>query len=411
MHFSLATILAVLPLLASATPLAQSPRVTIPISKRSNLRRSDGSVNAEALKGSVAASTGKILRGFETYQQNTGSRHPSQPANYKRATGEDALTDAQEQLWYGKISVGTPAVTYTVDFDTGSSDLFLPASSCGSTCSGHTKYNPSSSSTSKALGKSFTLSYGDGSSVSGKQYTDTVKIAGLTSTKQTLGAATKYSSGFESANFPADGLMGMGFQSISEYNAPPVFQNLVSEGQTSSSVFAFHLAESGSELTIGGLDSSVYSGTPAYTSVTQQGYWQINFDSLTVGGSEAVGSTSAIVDSGTTLVIGSTDGVSAFYAQIPGSQDASSTVGAGFYTFPCDSTLPSVAFTIGGKSLDMSASLNFGPVSDGSSDCVGSIVADSSIGSEFWILGDAFMRNFYTIFDYGKSRVGFATLK
>lgn len=118
------------------------------------------------------------------------------------------LASPRTNALLGKISVGTPAVTYTVDFDTGSSDLFLPASSCGSTCSGHTKYNPSSSSTSKALGKSFTLSYGDGSSVSGKQYTDTVKIAGLTSTKQTLGAATKYSSGFESANFPADGLMG-----------------------------------------------------------------------------------------------------------------------------------------------------------------------------------------------------------
>jgi cathepsin D len=89
----------------------------------------------------------------------------------------------------------------------------------------------------------------------------------------------------------------MGFQSISEYNAPPVFQTLVSEGQTSSPVFAFKLAESSSELSIGGLDSSVYTGTPAYTSVTQQGYWQITFSSLTVGGSSAVGSTSAIVDS------------------------------------------------------------------------------------------------------------------
>jgi cathepsin D len=69
---------------------------------------------------------------------------------------------------------------WSVDFDTGSSDLFLPASTCGTTCSGHTKYNPSSSSTAVALGKSFTLSYGDGSSVSGKQYTDTVTIAGLT---------------------------------------------------------------------------------------------------------------------------------------------------------------------------------------------------------------------------------------
>ena len=67
-----------------------------------------------------------------------------------------------------------------VDFDTGSSDLFLPGPDCGSTCSGHTTYDPSSSSTSKDVGKSFSLAYGDGSTVSGEQYTDTVSIAGLT---------------------------------------------------------------------------------------------------------------------------------------------------------------------------------------------------------------------------------------
>jgi len=77
-----------------------------------------------------------------------------------------------------------------MDYDTGSSDLFLPASNCGSTCSGHTLYNPSSSSTAKAVGKSFSLSYGDGSTVSGKQYKDTVTIAGLTATSQTIGAVS-----------------------------------------------------------------------------------------------------------------------------------------------------------------------------------------------------------------------------
>ena len=55
-----------------------------------------------------------------------------------RATGANALTDDNSQLWYGTISVGTPAKTFTgklscthfqrtrvpffltVDFDTGS---------------------------------------------------------------------------------------------------------------------------------------------------------------------------------------------------------------------------------------------------------------------------------------------------
>jgi cathepsin D len=67
-----------------------------------------------------------------------------------------------------------------VDFDTGSSDLFVPSTTCGETCAGHKAYyNPGASSTSKDLGKTFSLAYGDGSTVQGEQYTDVVSIAGL----------------------------------------------------------------------------------------------------------------------------------------------------------------------------------------------------------------------------------------
>jgi hypothetical protein len=45
----------------------------------------------------------KILRGFDRYQRNTGSRHALQPdtGNSRRAVGKDALTDESEQLWQG----------------------------------------------------------------------------------------------------------------------------------------------------------------------------------------------------------------------------------------------------------------------------------------------------------------------
>jgi cathepsin D len=61
MQFSIATILAVLPLLASASPIAQQPRVSIPLSKRSNVFRRDGSVDIEVLKIQAAASTAYVI--------------------------------------------------------------------------------------------------------------------------------------------------------------------------------------------------------------------------------------------------------------------------------------------------------------------------------------------------------------
>lgn len=118
MHFSLATIIAIVPLLASATPLSQSPHATIPIFKRTDRRRHDGSVDFEALKRSVSASIAyvisfidrliydltpspphsKNLRSFDTYQQNTDERHPSQPDNYKRSMGEVTLNHQTTQV-------------------------------------------------------------------------------------------------------------------------------------------------------------------------------------------------------------------------------------------------------------------------------------------------------------------------
>lgn len=57
----------------------------------------------------------KIQRGFAHYEANTGSAHPLAHKGElsKRAVGNDALTDDAQELWYGAISVGTPAVAYT----------------------------------------------------------------------------------------------------------------------------------------------------------------------------------------------------------------------------------------------------------------------------------------------------------
>ena len=172
--------------------------------------------------------------------------------------------------------------------------MFLPGSGCDSTCDGHTLYNPSASSTSSDVSQTFKIDYGSSNtsaSVSGEQYTDIVTLAGykvsfnstamtacillsLTdicqATGQRLGAAKIYSGLLQSGQFPADGLLGMGYESISSYGASPVFQTLVSQGQVSTPEFGFYLAESGSELYIGGTNQNHYTGSFTYMPVTTQ---------------------------------------------------------------------------------------------------------------------------------------------
>ena len=98
----------------------------------------------------------------------------------------------------------------------------------------------------------------------------------------------------------------------------------------------------------------------------------------------------------------------AFYDKIPGSK----SVGDGLYTFPCFGEIPPISFTIGKKDLTMSSStLVVGPVEAGSDICVGSITVDVDFGRSSWILGDSWMRNYYTIFDHDNGQVGFADLK
>jgi cathepsin D len=98
---------------------------------------------------------------------------PASPT--KRATtGSEPLTDEEDdEEWAGNISIGTPGQTFLVDFDTGSSDLWIPSSSCtSSTCKTKHKYTASSSSTGSKKSGSFSIQYGDGSTVSGSVYTD-----------------------------------------------------------------------------------------------------------------------------------------------------------------------------------------------------------------------------------------------
>ncbi|GAA5859982.1 hypothetical protein JCM1840_001827 [Sporobolomyces johnsonii] len=330
-------------------------------------------------------------------------------------TASESLTDEQsDTLWAGYLTIGTPAQKFLIDFDTGSADLWIPSINCASSaCSAKDKYDPSKSSTSKAdPSTSLNIQYGDGSSSSGPAYSDVVSLAGISVTGQVFGAATTLSSEF--GQEPEDGLMGMAYTSLSQLKTPPVFQTMISQGKVASPEFSFRLAGSGtgaaSSLYLGGMDPAHYvSGSTQWTPVTTQSYWVVsavaNVNSAAVS---ALGSFSAIVDSGTTIIVVPTAQAQTFYASVPGSEADSN----GYYTFPC-SEPPTVGFSFGGSAKQWNVAardFNLGKVSAGSTRCVGAIVGQD-IGINAWVVGDTFFKNTYVTFDLGNNRVGFSTPK
>ena len=89
----------------------------------------------------------------------------------------------------------------------------------------------------------------------------------------------------------------MAYQSISTERLSPYFATLYSQGGIKGQ-FSFALRTSGSELYLGGTDTSKYTGSITYTPVTQQAYWQVGMNAATVNGKNVVSNRQAIIDTG-----------------------------------------------------------------------------------------------------------------
>jgi aspergillopepsin I len=136
--------------------------------------------------------------------------------NGKRSSGSVVTTPEEyDSEWLTPVQIGTPAQTLNLDFDSGSSDLWVFSTDTSSRyVNGQTQYAPAKSSTSAKLSSArWSISYGDGSSSSGIVYTDVVKIGSLSVAKQAVESAQTVSSSFTSES-NLDGLLGLAFSSL-----------------------------------------------------------------------------------------------------------------------------------------------------------------------------------------------------
>ncbi|XP_050214036.1 aspartic proteinase A1 isoform X2 [Mercurialis annua] len=225
-----------------------------------------------------------------------------------------ALKNYMDAQYYGEIGVGTPPQKFTVIFDTGSSNLWVPSSKCYTSvaCYFHSKYKSSQSSTYKNNGTSAEIHYGSGA-IAGFFSSDSVEVGSLVVKDQDFIEATKEPGvTFMVAKF--DGILGLGFQEISVGNAVPVWYNMISQGLIKEPAFSFWLnrkteEEEGGEIVFGGVDPSHFKGKHTYVPVQQKGYWQFKMGDVLIGGKPTeycAGGCSAIADSGTSLLAGPT---------------------------------------------------------------------------------------------------------
>ena len=348
-------------------------------------------------------------------------------------TGEVPAEDSQNDSEYlCPVTIGTPGKTFTLDFDTGSADLWVSPMLCcllskqtaltikqlwstelpAATTSGtsHTIFDPTQSSTFKnSSGSSWQISYGDSSSASGSVGTDVVNIGGLIIQNQAIELAKTLSTQFQQDS--SDGLLGLAWGSINTVTPTPVqtpVENMISQNDIpkTSELFTANLGsvkdandpdKGESFYTFGYIDEDALGGqTPYYTPVdNSQGFWMFNSTSAVVAGKtiERSGNT-AIADTGTTLALVDDATCKAIYAAIPGGKYDSTQQG---YIYPSNTSvakLPVVSFAVGGQQFALQKE-DLGFADAGSGMTYGGIQSRGSM--TFDILGDVFLKSIYAV--------------
>lgn len=349
----------------------------------------------------------------QTYRENNLEvRDPALNTKYgnnKYGGGDDPVDihNYMDAQFYGPMTIGTPPKTFNVIYDTGSSNLWLPGTAC-TNCGTHPKYDHSASSTYVANGTEWKIMYGSGP-VSGFLSVDSAGVGSASVTGQKFAEVTDTKGlglAYKIGKF--DGILGLAFPAISVDGIDPVFVTMIEQKAVEEPVFAFYLSETSGvdgELDFGGIDSAHYTGDISYVPVSSETYWEVKLDGINIGGTAASKTTKAIVDSGTSLLAGPTDEVKAI----------AKMVGAipfihGEFLIGCNkvTTGPNIDIVLGGKNYTLTPADYI--IKESEKLCLFGMVGIDvpAPNGPLWILGDPFIRKFYTIFDYGKKRLGFA---
>ncbi|NXF26220.1 RENI protein, partial [Rhodinocichla rosea] len=361
----------------------------------------------------------------------------------RNGTAPTLLTNYLDTQYFGEISIGTPAQTFKVVFDTGSANLWVPSYKCSplySACVSHSRYDSSKSRTYIANGTGFAIRYGTGS-VKGILSQDVVMVSDIPIIQVFAEATALPAFPFIFARF--DGVLGMGYPSQAIDGITPVFDRILAQQILQEDAFSVYYSRNaplkpGGEIILGGSDPAHYTGDFHYLNVSRSGFWQIRMKGVSVGAEILFcrEGCSVAVDTGASYITGPAGPVSVLMKAIGATEVAEGEVSDSQplsmspwlpgpvpalspplqYVVDCEQVpqLPNISFHLGGKVYGLSGPAYVLRQSQYGEDVC--VVAFSGLdipppAGPLWILGATFIGHYYTKFDRRHNRIGFATAR
>ncbi|KAK1782714.1 aspartic peptidase domain-containing protein [Copromyces sp. CBS 386.78] len=333
--------------------------------------------------------------------------------------GEVEATPVEFDVQYlAPVQIGTPPQTVMLNFDTGSSDLWVFSSETpAKQRKGQKIYNVTESTTAERVdGHVWRISYGDGSSSSGNVYLDKVSIGGVEVGKQAIESATYVSNSFTN-DAASSGLVGLAFDSINQVKPrkqKTFFGNAIEDLAMPLFTANLNKAEPGN-YNFGFIDPTEFVGPISFVEVnSSRGFWEFEVTGYTLPASNITEPNNktdvfqsmphaAIADTGTTLLMLPQPIVDAYYTQIA---KARSDNYYGGYVFPCNADLPDLILHIGSYKARLTGDLiKYAPADTDdfatSKWCYGGL--QSAQGFPFAIYGDIFFKAQFVVFQGGET--------
>lgn len=381
-------------------------------------------------------------KGLRPHQDRTAKKHVEVEVGVHNEHLFNMTTPLEDMVseYTGVIGVGTaadggPQFKARVVFDTGSTNLWVASVLCREfPCNGKSElfYDPSKSRTeapwkgTSARGD-IDIMFGTGE-LKGPLHVDTYRVGPMALPEQPFAMIREMNGDVFSA-FPFEGILGLAFPSLSFAGIEPFFERVIKSKLLENNEFAFFLNKDStrpSAILWGGVDKALYEGPIVMFPVVKPHYWALELVDFKIDGKSMLqqnterktllrdsGKTEdpryVIVDSGTTYYTAPTGLYGTIRNRLPTADCATA------------SSYPMITYVLRSPQnelFELKVSQEMYMVEHDSGFCKPAFMK-LDVKKQFgpaMILGEVFMRYFFTVFSRGsgalsEAKIGFAKAK